>query len=221
MRAFGFYPDDVLARIEAHPAKPVRAPSLAASVFYGAVSLSVVSVVAFSPWAFRLIRGEAALYAVIAVIYLVLAGVTLSRLVVGPGATTRFAALFACGFIVYAAVWCAFWFGLDARHRTDWWGNIVGTLLLGILIARAFGASRIALPVLVLLALYLAGYYSGGWIYTLWKRPYGALGWGAAYGLGFGAGLGYLLHVAQAPVKNRLNRATSPTSTRLSATLPE
>jgi hypothetical protein len=218
MRAFGFYPDAVLGRMSASGHTATPPPTLVFSVVYGAVSLAAVSVLAFSPWAFRLIRGEQALYAVIALIYIALAGVTFSRLIIGPGAATRFAALFGCGFVIYAVVWCACWFGLGRKAPADLWGNIAGAALLGVFIARAFGTSRLLIPVIVLLALYLAGYYAGGWIYSLGRRPYGALGWGAAYGCGFGAGLGFLLYAVQQPLKNQLAAATSPAPARLPGT---
>jgi hypothetical protein len=206
MRIFGLHPDQVLAR---GPAAQMRPPTAAwSSIVCGALGFGIVSVLAYSIWAYKLLANEAATYSATAAIYLGLTGVVLSRLVAGPGATPRFAALFATAFLVYAVAWCAFWFGLRGRHQADLWGAIVGLAAMTWLMQRAFGQSEGFLPIfLVLLAFHSAGYYGGEALYAKMRGSTGRLLWGAAHGLGFGAGVGYLLHRCQEPLKLRLRSA--------------
>ena len=206
MRAFGLHPDQVLAR---PAAAPVRAPASAGfAMVYGALGLGLVSVLAYSIWAYKIIGGTAALYSSVAAVYLGLGGVVLSRLVAGPGATGRFAGLFALAFLVYALAWCAFWFGLKGKYYADFWGSVAGLAAMTWLVMRAFGKTDgFLLMFIVLLACHSLGYYVGGALYASVKGSTGRLLWGAAHGLGFGAGAGYLVYRCQEPLKLRLRPA--------------
>lgn len=204
MKAFGLTGE---AAMTAAVQAGIRPVGLAYSVVYGALSFALVSVLAYSIWAFRLVPGEAAMYTAIAVVYLLLSGLALSRLVLAPGAWMRFTALFALGFALYAVVWCAFWFGLRGKHYADLWGAAVGLAGLAWLLQRAFGLEGGFLKLfLVLFALHSAGYYAGEELYAHFPGSTGRLLWGAAHGLGFGAGLGWVLYQCQAPLRMRLGR---------------
>ena len=206
MRTFGLTPDQILARGTAADVKP--APSLPYSIGYGALSFAAVSLLAYSIWAFRLISGTAALYGTITLVYIGLTGVALSRLVMGPGATRRFALLFAVGFLAYAFAWCAFWFGLNGKHHADLWGSVVGLAAMTWLCQRAFGQRNDFLPMFaVLFSFYTMGYYAGESLYGAVRGPAGRLLWGGMHGLGFGAGLGYVLFRCQEPLKLQLRSA--------------
>ena len=204
MKAFGLAGEAVWAAAGQAGVRPV---GLAYSLLYGAVSFTLVSVLAYSIWAFRLVPGEAAMYTAIAVVYLLLSGLALSHLVRVPGAWKRFTLLFALGFALYALVWCAFWFGLRGKHYADLWGAAVGLAALAWLLQRAFGLEGGFLKIfLVLFALHSAGYYAGGELYAHFRGATGRLLWGASHGLGFGAGLGWALYHCQAPLRARLAR---------------
>lgn len=183
----------------------IRPVGLMYSILYGALSFAIVSVLAYSIWAFRLVPGEAAMYTAIAVVYLLFSGLALSRLVLVPGAWKRFTVLFALGFALYAIIWCAFWFGLRGKHYADLWGAAVGLAGLAWLLQRAFGVEGgFARLFVVLFALHSVGYYAGGELHAHFRGSTGRLLWGAGHGLGFGAGLGWALYLCQATLRSRL-----------------
>ena len=210
MRCFGLTPEQVLSR-EPSP-RADRFPSLAYSMIYGALSFGVVSVVAYTIWGFRLIRGAAGMYSATALIYIVLAGLALSHLVRGTGTAPRFAVLFGIAFLAYAVAWCAFWFGLGGKYYADFWGSVAGLAILTWLVRRAFGQrDRLLLCFVTVLALHSAGYYLGVYLYGNVRGSTGRLLFGAGHGLGFGAAMGFLLFHAQAALKARLANARPAT----------
>ena len=208
MRIFGLQPDQVLGRMPAGNRRANAPVSFAIS--YGAVSFGLVSVLAYSVWAYRLIEGTAAMYSAVAAIYIGLTGVALSRLVIGRGASGRFALLFAVAFLLYAVAWCAFWFGLKGKHHADLWGSVVGLAALTWLLQRAFDKKDDFLALFgVLFAFHTMGYYLGESLYATVRGSTGRLLWGAAHGVGFGAGIGYVVFRCQEPLMIRL-RSTHP-----------
>ena len=175
-------------------------PGVAGAMAVGAVSFGLVSVIAYSIWAFRLLPGTAALYSTTAAAYIGLGGLALSRLVQAPAAWKRFPFVFAAGFLAYAICWCAFWFGLNGKHHADLWGAAVGLAAMAWFLRRAFHSTTAFLPVFaVLFTFHSLGYYLGDILYAAVSGTIGRLSWGAAHGLGFGAGLGYLLSQCQTP----------------------
>lgn len=174
-------------------------PSLTYALIFGAVSFGLVSTLAYTIWAFRLVPGTAALYTTTALVYVGLGGLALSQLVPAPGAWKRFPPCFAVVFLAYAALWCLFWFGLRGRYRADLWGAVAGLAAVTWLLQRAFGRrTGFLLAFVVLLGLHSGGYYLGEKLYAVVGRSSGRLFWGAAHGLGFGAGLGFVLWHFQA-----------------------
>lgn len=203
MSLFGLTPDEVRARSGA--AGDVRPPAaLAGAMAYGAASFGLVSVAAYSIWAYRLVPGTAAMYTAIAVVYLGLAGVALGRLVAGPGGTARFTGLFAVAFAAYALIWCACWFGLKGKHHADLYGAAVGLAAVIGIVRRAFGGGGDPLAMYgVLFACHTIGYTLGDDLHALVRGAPGRLLWGLGHGLGFGAGLGFVLHQVQQPRRPR------------------
>lgn len=196
MRFLGLTPDKIAEGLPAGAAVPPR--SGAYSMLYGGVALALVSVAAYSIWAFRLIPGTAAMYTAIAVVYIGLLGVTLSRLVAGRNVLARVAGLLALAFAAYAAIWCLFWFGLRGKHHADLYGAAVGLALMTWMVQRTFGRSgNFFAAWAVLFACHTVGYTLGDDLYALVRGSTGRLLWGAAHGAGFGVGLGYLLHDSQ------------------------
>jgi hypothetical protein len=192
MKIFGLQPG-------AAPTDGTKRPGVAFAMIYGAVSFGLVSALAYSIWAFRLVPGQAAMYVSIAAVYIGLGGVALARLVHAPGAWKRFTGLFALGFLVYAVLWCAFWFGLKGKYLADYWGAAIGLAAMTAMLRSAFGATAGFLPlVAVLFVCHSLGYYLGDQLHAQVGRATGRLLWGVGHGLGFGAGLGYVLWHCQA-----------------------
>lgn len=169
-----------------------------------ALGLSAVFVAGYSIWAFRVIRESAVQYAAIAAIIFCLGGWVIGRIAVRRGAAWSFPLCFAIGFIAYAVLWSAAWFLLRGKYQADLIGAVAGLAALTWLWQRAFGSTRGFLVMFaVLLALHSAGYYLGGQLYAAVKGTNGRLLWGAAHGLGFGAGLAFVLVRCQAQSAGR------------------
>lgn len=198
MKCFGLTPENPSSFGRATPNS--RSAGVAFSMVYGGVSFCAVSVLAYSIWAYHLVPGTAAMYATIAAIYVGLSGLGLSRLVRAPGAWKRFPLLFATVFAAYAIGWCACWFGLKGKFHADLFGAVAGLAVATWMLQRAFGRKGGFLRLYgVLLAMHSVGYYLGGELYASVGGAAGRLLWGAAHGLGFGAGLGYVLFHCQTP----------------------
>lgn len=169
-------------------------------MIYGSLGFGLVSLLAFSIWAFRLVPGAGPMFAIIALTFIVLSGPVLSRLVAQRGATFRFSIIFALAFLAYAIIWCIFWFGLKGKYNADLFGSAFGIAALTLILQRVVGRGTPQVFLSncgVVFMLHTLGYYLGGEAYSLVGGSIGRLLWGVGYGLGFGAGLGYLLYKCQ------------------------
>lgn len=184
--------------------------SLSRDLVHGTLGFALVSLLAFSIWAFagRWFPGELSLYTAIAAVFLGLSGIVLGPLAGGAG---RFYRAFLPAFLVYAVLWCVAWFGIGGKPG-EWVGAVIGGLAFTVISLRILGNSQGWLgATLVFLVLHCAGYFAGDWAYTYAKghlpqlseslglagpdvRNAGRLAWGLFYGLGFGAGIGWVFH---------------------------
>jgi hypothetical protein len=186
----------------------------------GAAGFTAVSVAAFSVWAFGsgLFRGrggEVALYAAVAGVFVALTGACLHPLVEGPRKIARFYAAFGPAFVAYSVVWSVFWFLLKFGAG-EWLGAACGSAVFVAIIAWRFGRMNAFWPAFaVFFVLHTAGYFAGGkamaWMFeagkpqppmsfdkALWSSL-AKLSWGLFYGIGFGAGLGFVFRACQRP----------------------
>jgi hypothetical protein len=186
--------------------------SLLKDTLHGSIGFAVVSIAAFSVWAFgagwfRNLGGELGMYAAIAAVFLGLSGVVLGPL---AGRVGRFYKAFLPAFFVYAVVWTAAWFALPDK-RGEWIGAAAGCLVFAWISMKMLGSTRgWLIAALALFVLHTAGYFAGDWaMYDFWladrmdKKPRpeavlaAKLSWGFFYGLGFGAGIGWVFNRAR------------------------
>jgi lysylphosphatidylglycerol synthetase-like protein (DUF2156 family) len=201
MKCFGLTPTSVLERSAPTAINPPA--SLAFSTVYASLSFGFVSLLAYAIWAFRLVPGQAAMYCAIAAIYLGLSGLALSRLAIAPKIQIRFSLLFAIAFFVYALFWCLLWFTLKGKYHGDLWGSLLGLAAMTWFFQSAFGSKTDFLAAFAILFLFHSiGYYLGYECNTYFGGSTGRLLWGAAHGLGFGAGLGHLMFHCQKPLND-------------------
>jgi len=190
--------------------------NLLKDTLHGSIGFAVVSVAAFSVWAFgsgwfRNFGGELGMYSAIAAVFLGLSGLVLGPLAGGMG---RFYKAFLPAFFVYAIVWCVAWFGLHGRLG-EWTGAGSGCVAFAWIAMKMLGSTRgWLLAALALFVLHTAGYFAGDWsmydVFVPKARAAGKgtpeyqqfmtlakLSWGLFYGLGFGAGIGWVFNRAR------------------------
>lgn len=173
---------------------------------FGLVSLGVFATVAFAErWMYTRL-GLSGAYLAWTLLFIIPGGAVLNALVVGERRGIKFYLLFGAAFFAYAVGWVSAYFMLSGSAAGEWVGSLAGSVLMGLVFAAGFGVLRTA-PVLsvILLVANSGGYFLGSALNdSVGGRP-GMLLWGAAYGLFLGAGLGAVLHVAQAARRARVN----------------
>lgn len=176
--------------------------SLKRSLVTGAIGFSLVSLCVFATvafaqrWMYKHLSVPGA-YVVWIALFILLGGMALSPLVIGPRRLLRFYALFGAAFFVYGISWMAAYFTLQ-NTLGEWIGSLAGSVLMALVFAAGFNAMRSALVLSV--SLFVAnsiGYFVGLIFYSALDDIAGLLVWGAFYGLCLGAGLGAVLHIAQ------------------------
>jgi hypothetical protein len=216
-------PESIASRLRA---SSQGVPSLFSSVLRGVFGFTLVSLAGFVPWAFfgKWFRepghgGELGMYVACALVFLVLSGLFLHRLILGPGSLGRFYLLFTPAFTLYSIAWIAGWMLLRG-HLGSIVGLLSGTVLMGLILAQAFAAwDQVLKVILALFILNSAGYFIGGWVegwllhlpecsffgVSLAKpqqKVLAMMSWGLFYGLGLGAGLGLAFHQCQAKARS-------------------
>jgi hypothetical protein len=225
MSLFALDCHSVLQRVRSS-GKPAAIPSRTRSVVLGSLLFGAASLAVYATWAFGgrwmyAHLGEAGAYAVWAALFILLSGVALNSLVIGPRTLVRFYGLFLASFGAYALLWSLGWFALRGRAG-EWVGSLAGIAAMGFVMANAFGLGWARWRMLGrLFVAHSAGYFLGSFLFDFCRSESGAellsgmldrggrstlgkLLWGAAYGLGFGAGLGDALYVSQTRVREEL-----------------
>ncbi len=208
MNVFGFNPDQVAARIRSAGGN-WRPLTLNQSIGFGAVGFGLASFLVFATvafgerWMYRNL-GLTGAYVCWTLLFILAGGGVLSRLVIGPGRLARFYALFSVAFLAYAVGWVGAYFTMSNKTG-EWLGSIAGSVLMGLILAWAFGALRFSLKVItVLFVANSIGYFLGDFLNNTLRGKAGMLAWGIAFGLGLGAGLGAALYFAQTPMRERI-----------------
>jgi hypothetical protein len=191
------------------------------AIIAGMWRFTVVSIAGFAPWIivdgwFHRHISEVLLYSSCLVAFLAAALVVLPGMVSGPKRLRGVALFFIPAFTLYAVLWCACWFTLGGRLG-EWLGLALGGGAFAVITALVLGWPRSAvLSVLAFIIAQALGYVGGGQVMRLLADGHhpgvvGMLGWGVVYGVGFGAGLGYLLYCIT------LNHETSDLNAHTSA----
>jgi hypothetical protein len=176
--------------------------TLRKALLIGTAGFTIASLVAFGFWAlagrsmYRSV-GEGGLYAVCALLFIITGSLFLRPLT--ALSLGRFALLYAAAFASYAICWCAAWFLLKGRTG-EWIGALMGCLAFSAIVAAVLGAWRsVPKMVVILFVGNAAGYFLGSHVYYFLRHDYSLLSklaWGLFYGLGMGAGLGCVFHIA-------------------------
>lgn len=171
----------------------------------GGVGFAVVSTAAFAVWAlgetwFAHYGGELGMYAGCCLVFILLSGLVLRPMLGWPGTLLQFYRFFFSAFLAYAIAWCAGWFSLG-MGLGEWLGSLVGCLAFTAVMAATLRGWRVLLPsALMMFALHSAGYFTGAHVcYTSLHSVSSELAWGALYGLGFGAGIGFAFVMMRRP----------------------
>ena len=177
--------------------------SAAPSILAGIWRFTLVSIAGFAPWVvsggwFYRTLGESGLYTACLLAFLAAALVLLPGLLAGPQRLRRCATFFFPAFIVYALLWCACWFTFSGRAG-ERAGALIGGSAFALITVWVLGRPpSLLLAVLVFVLAHAAGYFAGGEAMHLLlangvAKPLAMLAWAVCYGVGFGAGLGYLI----------------------------
>ncbi|MGK0184532.1 MAG: drug/metabolite transporter superfamily protein YnfA [Verrucomicrobiales bacterium] len=171
------------------------------SILQGALRFTIVSLIGYSLWAFLKLP-EAPLYSAITVIFVALSGWLLRPLVGAGTKLGKFYGVFATAFIAYAVLWCVGWFGIKG-NTGEIFGSALGLAACAWILLRFAGSESQTRQFLhcwaVLFLFHTLGYEAGDWghYYAMSKDAIppavARLSWGLGHGIGFGAGLGYVL----------------------------
>ncbi len=191
------------------------APSLLTDIVAGVWRFTGVALLGFAPWAiagswFYRTTGELGLYCACLVSFLLGALLFLPGLMPTTfswgGRCKRTALYFFPGFVLYAIVWCLCWFLLKGKTG-EWSGAILGGLVFTYYCTwalqrpqKTMHVRRLLVVSVIFIATHAIGYFSGetamSWVTTQsGMKTLGMWAWGLCYGIGFGAGLGYIIHV--------------------------
>lgn len=188
------------------------------AILNGAWRFALVSVLAFGFWAFEskfLPRGASEMwtFAGCLVFFVLFTEIFMVKLVNEPNACAKFNRSFIPAFVTYAVVWSVCWFAIQWKWR-EWLGSALGCAAFAAILGWRLGArSGFAQAIVVLIVTHTIGYYLGGKVFYMARNPpeflatwsrqdvwtLAKLMWGLFYGLGFGAGIGYVFHVFQRP----------------------
>lgn len=200
---------NVMEAVRAKDFPPLGRALLIGGLGFCLVSLCVFATVAFAErWMYAQL-GLLGAYVAWTALFILLGGGTLGLLAAGKWRLPKFYLLFGAAFFAYAIGWVTAYF-IWRDGVGEWLGSLAGSILMGLVLAAGFGVVRATLNLsAVLFVANSVGYFLGSALNNALKGSTGMLLWGGAYGLFLGAGIGAVLHIAQArradQVKSKLN----------------
>ena len=170
--------------------------SSSGAVVFAGLRFSVVGLAAYSIWAFAptMEGGVSAC----ALIFILLGGLALYPDVSDRIGFFKFCLTFAAAFVAFAAIWCAVYFVLKGKHG-EVLGFLFGVAAMCLVFQRTIGSNKPLIAAIgVAFTCHIAGYLAGDYLFYSVLLPQGLpvlgkLGWGICHGIGFGAGLGWML----------------------------
>ena len=179
-------------------------PSLSRAVVIGAIGFGLASLCVFATVAFgeRWLYTNAGIlgaYLIWTALFILLGGAALGSLVVGRWRLPKFYLLYGIAFFAYAVGWVGAYFTLRGSRAGEWVGSVAGSVLMALVFALGFGALRsVSKLSAILFVANSIGYFAGSALNDYFGGKSGMLLWGILYGLFLGAGIGAVLHLAQA-----------------------
>ncbi len=181
-------------------------PSLSRAVVSGAIGFGLASLCVFATVAFAerwlyTHAGVLGAYLIWTALFILLGGAALGSLVVGRWRLPKFYLLYGFAFFAYAVGWVGSYFTLRGRAG-EWVGSVAGSVLMALVFAVGFAALRSVMKLSAILFIANSlGYFAGSAVNDYFGGKAGMLLWGILYGLFLGAGIGAVLHLAQAARK--------------------
>jgi hypothetical protein len=176
----------------------LRGAIITGALGFGIVSLCVFATVAFGErWMYSHL-GLIGSYLTWTILFILLGGTVLGSLVRGRWKLPKFYLLFGLAFLVYAVGWTGAYFSLRGKPG-EWAGSVIGSLLMGSVLAAGFGVLQSAIKLaFVLFVANSAGYFLGSLLNDFAGGRIGMLLWGLIYGVCLGGGLGAAIYLGQA-----------------------
>ncbi|WP_372366926.1 hypothetical protein [Candidatus Uabimicrobium sp. HlEnr_7] len=169
------------------------------SIISGAVAFTIASLLVFATVAFaerQLYQtlGMLGAYVFWVILFIGSGAILLHRLVRRVMSLQRFATVYAISFSLYSTAWITSYFFMRS-NTGEWVGSATGSLSLSITLAIAFHMpQKIVSWSLFFFITHSLGYFSGSYIFEILHNSKGMILWGITYGLGTGAGLGFILY---------------------------
>jgi hypothetical protein len=175
-----------------------------ATVLAGAWRFTLVAIAGFAPWVVaggwcHRTVGEIGLYLVCLAMFLLAALALLPGLLPDERRLQRTAVWFVPAFTAYAVLWCLCWFTFGGRAG-EWAGAVAGGAVFVALSAWTLGPPRAPfITAAVFIVAHAIGYFTGDWAHRALAAADhstvpGMFAWAVCYGLGSGAGMGWLVH---------------------------
>lgn len=180
------------------------------AVIRGALGFLLASLVVFTTvvlgtrWLYANLK-EAGAYSIWAIEFIFFAGFILARmfkLEIWP-----FAGIFGASFAAYVVGWCGVYFTIPNRTG-ELIASIAGPLAMAVTAAAITRRRGRFLQAFRALALsHTIGYFIGSLLFESVEKGAGMMLWGVAYGIGFGAGIGYTILLLMDPPAQPETRA--------------
>ncbi|BBM83516.1 hypothetical protein [Candidatus Uabimicrobium amorphum] len=169
------------------------------SILSGALAFTIASIIVFVTVAFAerqlyQLLGLLGAYIFWIILFISSGTILLYRLVRRIMSLPRFAIAYSVSFVLYSLAWMMSYYNM--RNSTgEWVGSLTGSFAIAISFAVFFALPQyIARWTLFFFVLHSIGYFIGSNVFAMAPSRETMILWGITYGLGTGAGLGFILY---------------------------